>query len=169
MSNLAKPPTFSTMTPRQDNHPWAKETRILQFSSDLQARAGGFGPSAVLFLCFIYGMRGSEVVNLTLNDFGWVNETFTVRRVSAEEFNNIPCGCASNSVTISPFETARSLHRSCGFFFQSKKTAPEPQCKYRLSSRGRNDLGVAGYRDGESKPDSRNPRRDSTADRKLPY
>jgi putative SOS response-associated peptidase YedK len=53
----------------------------------------------------------------------------------------------SDSVTTAPFWRER-LHNRCivpaASFFEWKKTAPEPRPKYRLSSRGRNVLGMAG-------------------------
>jgi hypothetical protein len=36
--------------------------------------------TAMLFLFSIYGLRVSETAGLVLEDFDWVNETFTVRR-----------------------------------------------------------------------------------------
>jgi integrase/recombinase XerD len=44
----------------------------------------------MLFLCSIYGLRCSEVVNLTLDDFDWVGETFTVRRAKRGRVQQYP-------------------------------------------------------------------------------
>jgi putative SOS response-associated peptidase YedK len=53
----------------------------------------------------------------------------------------------SDTVTTAPFWRER-LHNRCivpaASFFEWKKTAPEPRPKYRLSSKGRNVLGMAG-------------------------
>jgi integrase/recombinase XerD len=38
----------------------------------------------------IYALRRSEVVNLTLDDFDWVDETFTVRRVKRGRVQQFP-------------------------------------------------------------------------------
>jgi integrase len=46
--------------------------------------------TAVLFLCAIYGLRSSEIVNLTLNDFDWLNEIFTVRRSKRGRIQQYP-------------------------------------------------------------------------------
>ena len=35
---------------------------------------------AILLLCAVYGLRANEITRLSLNDFDWYNETFTVRR-----------------------------------------------------------------------------------------
>jgi putative SOS response-associated peptidase YedK len=53
----------------------------------------------------------------------------------------------SDSVKTSPFWRERLKNRCivpAGSFFEWKKTAPEPRPKYRLSSKGRNVLGMAG-------------------------
>jgi integrase/recombinase XerD len=44
----------------------------------------------VLCLCAIYGLRASEVANLTMDDFDWVNETFIVRRVKSGRTQQFP-------------------------------------------------------------------------------
>lgn len=53
----------------------------------------------------------------------------------------------SDTVTTAPFWRER-LHHRCivpaASFFEWKKTGPEPRPKYRLSSKGRNVLGMAG-------------------------
>jgi integrase/recombinase XerD len=45
---------------------------------------------AILLLLSIYGLRASEVSNLVLNDFDWLNETFTVRRVKRGAIQQFP-------------------------------------------------------------------------------
>ena len=58
---------------------WKEVRRLLssnQGNSPDEART-----KALLFVCAIYGLRTSEAVSLTLDDFDWVNERFTVRRL----------------------------------------------------------------------------------------
>jgi len=45
---------------------------------------------AVISLCSIYAMRAIEITNLTLNDFDWVNETFTLRRAKNDRVQQFP-------------------------------------------------------------------------------
>jgi integrase/recombinase XerD len=73
-----KNPRVPRYDPSPKSPPWGQVRRLLDASvpenrADLRA-------SAILFLCAIYGLRSSEVVNLRLKDFDWVNETFIVRR-----------------------------------------------------------------------------------------
>jgi site-specific recombinase XerD len=46
--------------------------------------------TAILFLCSIYALRGIEIRGLTINDFDWVNETFTVRRAKGGKTQEFP-------------------------------------------------------------------------------
>jgi len=50
---------------------------------DLRARA-------ILLLCAVYGLRSSEITQLSLNDFDWQNETFTVRRSKRGRTHGVP-------------------------------------------------------------------------------
>jgi len=45
---------------------------------------------AILLLCAIYALRGKEVTQLSLNDFDWQNETFTVRRRKGGPIQQFP-------------------------------------------------------------------------------
>ena len=45
---------------------------------------------AMLGLCSIYGLRSSEVVNLALKDFDWINETFVVARAKRGRVQQFP-------------------------------------------------------------------------------
>jgi len=51
--------------------------------ADLRARA-------IILLCSIYATRGIEIANLALNDFDWVNETFTLRRAKRGRIQQFP-------------------------------------------------------------------------------
>lgn len=90
------PPKLSRMikSPRvrrydqQDRGPrWRDVRRLLAAGdngeADVRARA-------MMFLCAIYALRASEVANLNLNDFDWVDETFTVRRAKSRIVQRFP-------------------------------------------------------------------------------
>jgi integrase/recombinase XerD len=98
---------------------WGDVRRLLALSAgeapvDLRARA-------ILLLCSIYGLRSSEVVNLTLSNFDWVDETLTVYRSKCGRVQQYPiqfevgeailrylrkgrpsCSCAHVFVTLKP-------------------------------------------------------------------
>jgi integrase/recombinase XerD len=45
---------------------------------------------AILLLGSIYGLRNTEITNLTLDDFDWHNETFTIRRAKRGGMQRFP-------------------------------------------------------------------------------
>lgn len=51
--------------------------------NDLRARA-------IILLCSIYAIRAIEISNLTLNDFDWTSETFTVKRAKNARIQCFP-------------------------------------------------------------------------------
>jgi integrase/recombinase XerD len=73
-----KNPRVPKYDPASKSPPWGHVRRLLD--AKVPRERADLRASAVLFLCAIYGLRSSEIVNLTLNDFDWVNETFVVRR-----------------------------------------------------------------------------------------
>jgi integrase/recombinase XerD len=82
-----KAPRISRYSHSREILPW-KQVRLLlsaEASEPADLRA-----SAILFLCSIYGLRSSEVVNLTLDDFDWINETFFVRRAKRGRIQQYP-------------------------------------------------------------------------------
>ena len=84
---------------------------------------------AILLLGSIYGLRNTEITNLTLDDFDWHNETFSVRRVKRGGMQRFPiqfevgqailhylrngrprCSCRSLFVTLkAPYRSLGSL------------------------------------------------------------
>jgi integrase/recombinase XerD len=46
--------------------------------------------AAVISLCSIYALRCTEIINLSVNDFDWVNETFTIRRAKTGRIQQFP-------------------------------------------------------------------------------
>jgi len=90
-SNISKgiqSPRIARHGPSRKTIAW-KDVRLLlkphssKTPSDLRA-------SAILFLCSVYGLRSSEVVNLTLDDFDWRDETFIVRRAKRGRVQQYP-------------------------------------------------------------------------------
>ena len=45
---------------------------------------------AILLLCSVYALRNSEVIRLSLDDFDWQSETFTVRRAKGGRTQQFP-------------------------------------------------------------------------------
>ncbi len=68
--------------------PWEVVRQLL--NTDVLLTPANLRATAILFLCAIYGLRSSEAVNLTLDDFDWVNETFIVRRAKRGRVQQYP-------------------------------------------------------------------------------
>jgi integrase/recombinase XerD len=68
--------------------PWKDVRRLL--NSFTGTKTADLRAAAVFSLCSIYGIRSGEVANLTLEDFDWVSETFTVRRVKRGRVQQFP-------------------------------------------------------------------------------
>jgi integrase/recombinase XerD len=73
-----KDPRVPKYSPSHKSPPWHQVRRLLD--AEVPKKRADLRASAILFLCAIYGLRSSEIVNLTLNDFDWIKETFIVRR-----------------------------------------------------------------------------------------
>jgi integrase/recombinase XerD len=71
-------PRIARYDPLPKGLPWQQIRRLL--NGEVLPTTADSRAAAILFLCSIYGLRSSEVVNLKLNDFDWINETFVVRR-----------------------------------------------------------------------------------------
>jgi integrase/recombinase XerD len=78
--------------PRPDTAPkgprWKDVRRLLDCSPRI--KTADLRAAAILSLCSIYAMRSTEVVNFMLNDFDWINETFTVRRAKRGRVQQFP-------------------------------------------------------------------------------
>jgi integrase/recombinase XerD len=87
--------------PRYDPSPkspsWSQVRRLLD--AEVPNRQADLRASAILFLCAIYGLRSSEIVNLRLNDFDWVNETF-IASVTLNQFGCTSTFASSSGSTI---------------------------------------------------------------------
>jgi integrase/recombinase XerD len=82
----------SPQIPRPDTAPkgpkWKDVRRLLDSSP--RVKTVDLRATAILSLCSIYGIRSTEVVNFMLNDFDWINETFTVRRAKRGRVQQFP-------------------------------------------------------------------------------
>jgi len=73
--------------------------------TDIRARA-------ILLLCAIYGLRTGEITRLSLNDFDWYNEAFTVRRSKRGRTQQFPIQFEVGEAIIRYLQNARP-HCSC--------------------------------------------------------
>jgi integrase/recombinase XerD len=82
----------SPRIPRSDELPkgpsWSDVRRLLRFAAD--EKSADLRTTAILFLCSIYGLRGIEVRGLTVDNFDWVNETFSVQRAKGGKIQEFP-------------------------------------------------------------------------------
>jgi len=83
-----RPPRISRFSLSPKGPPW-KDVRRLLDGGNL-SKPADLRASPILYLCSIYGLRSSEVVNLTLDDFDWTNETFIVRRAKRGRIQQYP-------------------------------------------------------------------------------
>lgn len=72
-----KSPTLPKVHAVPQGPPWSDVRRMLIPVSD---KPSELRASAILSFFALYGLRSSEVANLRLEDFDWLNETFVVRR-----------------------------------------------------------------------------------------
>lgn len=67
---------------------WKEVRRLIAANSgrgQVELRA-----KAIILLCSIYATRAIEIANLTLDDFDWINETFTLRRAKNGRVQQFP-------------------------------------------------------------------------------
>jgi site-specific recombinase XerD len=67
---------------------WKDVRRML--SQDFGNTRAELRAAAVISLSSIYALRSTEIINLGVSDFDWVNETFTVRRAKTGRFQQFP-------------------------------------------------------------------------------
>jgi integrase/recombinase XerD len=102
---------------------WKEVRRLLRSTqgekpSDLRAYA-------ILLLCSIYGLRASEIVHLTLDDFDWRNETLTVRRAKRGRTQQFPLQYEVGEAVVQYLQNARP-HCSCRNLFVTRSTPYRP-------------------------------------------
>jgi integrase len=86
--------------------------------ADLRARA-------IMLLCSIYATRCIEIANLTLSDFDWVNETFTLRRAKGGTVQEFPIQFEVGEAILDYLKNVRP-HCSCRNLFVTLKTPYRP-------------------------------------------
>jgi integrase/recombinase XerD len=67
---------------------WSDVRRLLEFAG--YERSADLRTTAILFLCSIYGLRGVEIRGLMVDNFDWVNETFSVQRAKGGKIQEFP-------------------------------------------------------------------------------
>jgi len=102
---------------------WTDVRRLIKDSegsswADCRARA-------ILLLCAVYGLRNCEVVRLSLNDFDWGNETFTVKRAKRGRTQQFPIQYEVGEAIIRYLQNARP-HCDCRHLFVSQHPPYRP-------------------------------------------
>jgi integrase/recombinase XerD len=67
---------------------WSDVRRLLDSATN--ETVANLRTTAILFLCSIYGLRGIEIRSLTIEDFDWANETFSVQRAKGGKIQKFP-------------------------------------------------------------------------------
>jgi integrase/recombinase XerD len=67
---------------------WRDVRRLLDFGS--ATKTSELRAAAIISLCSIYGLRSTEVTNLTLRDFDWISEVFLVVRAKGGRVQQFP-------------------------------------------------------------------------------
>ncbi len=102
---------------------WKDVRRLIQSadgasSTDMRAKA-------ILLLCSIYGLRGSEVVRLCLGDFDWRNETLTIRRAKRGRIQQFPIQYEVGQAVIEYLQQSRP-HCACRNLFVTRHPPYRP-------------------------------------------
>ena len=87
LANGIESPTLPKFDTIPQGPAWKDVKRLLAPTSD---KPSELRASAILAFFAIFGFRSSEVANLILGDFDWVNETFTVRRAKRGRIQQYP-------------------------------------------------------------------------------
>jgi integrase/recombinase XerD len=87
LSRTIRSPRRSRFDPGNGGPRWKDVRRLLASCNDTIADTRA---RAVMSLCAIYGLRVGEVANLSLNDFDWNEEAFTVHRTKSGRVQRFP-------------------------------------------------------------------------------
>ena len=109
--------------PIAERPPWKQIRRLL--NSEVLTNPADLRASAILFLCSIYGLRCSEIVNLTLDDFDWVNEIFVVRRAKRGRIQQFPIQFEVGDAILKYLQLGR-FRCPCRFLFVTLKPPYRP-------------------------------------------
>ena len=93
---------------------WKDVRRLIDETDNIKPR--DCRAKAMLLLCAVYGLRQSEIIRLSLNDFDWHNETFTVRRSKRGRTQQFPIQYEVGEAIIRYLQNARP-HCSCRNLF----------------------------------------------------
>jgi site-specific recombinase XerD len=102
-------PSISRHDQRPKGPRWKDVRKLLKTSAEagpLELRA-----VAIASLCSIYGLRGKEIRALTLEDFNWINETFTVRRAKNDRYQEFPIQFEVGEIILRYLKKARPACR----------------------------------------------------------
>jgi integrase len=105
--------------------------------ADLRARA-------IILLCSIYGTRGIEISNFKLNDFDWINETFTLRRAKGGRVQQLPIQFEVGEAILDYLQQGRP-RSSCRHLFLTVKTPYRPLrsgCLWQIVGPRMKQLGI---------------------------
>ncbi len=117
----------SPSIPKYDAAPkgpaWKDVRRLLQSAAgpkcaDIRARA-------MLLLCSVYALRGSEVARLCLGDFDWRNETLTVKRAKRGRVQQYPIQYEVGEAILRYLQEVRP-HCSCRNLFVTRHPPHRP-------------------------------------------
>jgi integrase/recombinase XerD len=76
--------------------------------------------TAILFLCSICGLRGIEIRGLTIDNFDWVNETFSVLRAKGGRSQEFPIQFEVGEVLLRYLQKGRPVCSSRNLFVTLK-------------------------------------------------
>jgi len=106
------------LVPRADSLPkgpdWADVRRLLDH--DFGSGPAAIRAAAIIGLAAIYGLRSSEIVNLKLGDFDWINELVTIRRSKNGRVQQFPIQWEVGEKIIRYLQKARPLCKHKNLF-----------------------------------------------------
>jgi integrase/recombinase XerD len=116
-------PTIAKYDAAPKGPSWRDVRRLLHFTSgprpaDIRARA-------ILLLCSVYALRGSEVARLCLADFDWRNETLTVKRAKRGRVQQYPIQYEVGEAVLRYLQEVRP-HCSCRNVFVTRHPPHRP-------------------------------------------
>jgi len=118
-----------------------KDVRRLIKDSDGPSK-GDCRAKAILLLCAIYALRGKEVTQLSLNDFDWHNETFTVRRRKGGPIQQFPIQHEVGEAIIRYLQTARPQCKCRDLFVTHRPPYRPLRTLYPVINRRMRRLGI---------------------------
>jgi integrase/recombinase XerD len=111
-------PRVSRYGPTPRGPSWRDIRRLLAANQGLSARETR--TRAVLVLCAIYALRATEVVNLTIDDLDWVNETLIVKRAKHGRTQQFPMQFELGDAILNYLRRGRP-HCKCRSLFVTEK------------------------------------------------